>query len=230
MTSGTKVSLQSRPSFYSASGGRCWSRTSSGSSEPATSAKFARVVNYIFPLPCRLSGGLFRKVHLDTMVMPRSAGYRYIIQARCALTAYPEWRMLHSENASALTSFLFEDILCHWGALAEIVTDNGPAFVQALNVLANRYNIRHIHISPYNSQANGVVEWHHHLDVRKAIIKSTLGGEFRWHTVAHSVFWAERVTVLRSTGLSPYFMVHGVEPLFPFDLAEATFLVPPPDT
>ena len=25
-------------------------------------------------------------------------------------------------------------------------------------------------------------------------------------------------------------MVHGVKPLFPFDLAEATFLVPPPDT
>ena len=54
MTSGTKVSLQSRPSFYSASGGRCWLKTSSGSSEPATSAKFARVVDYIFPLPCQL--------------------------------------------------------------------------------------------------------------------------------------------------------------------------------
>ena len=25
-------------------------------------------------------------------------------------------------------------------------------------------------------------------------------------------------------------MVHGVEPLFPFDISEATFLVPPPDT
>lgn len=24
-------------------------------------------------------------------------------------------------------------------------------------------------------------------------------------------------------------MVHGIEPLFPFDIAEATFLLPPPD-
>ena len=85
------------------------------------------------------------------MVMPQSAGYQYIVQAHCALTAYPEWQMLCSENASTLASFIFEDILCHWGALAEIVTDNGPAFVQALNVLANRYNIWHIYISPYNS-------------------------------------------------------------------------------
>ena len=36
--------------------------------------------------------------------------------------------------------------------------------------------------------------------------------------------------MLQSTGLSPYFMVHGVEPLFPFDLTKATFSVFPPDT
>ena len=163
------------------------------------------------------------------MVMPRSAGYWYIVQARCALTAYPEWWMLCSENASTLASFIFEDILCHWGTLAEIVTDNGPAFGQALNVLANQYNIQHIRISPYNSQANSVVE-RRHLDVQEAIIKSTPEGEFCWHTAAYLVFWAECMTMLQSTGLSPYFMVHNVKPLFPFDLAEATFLIPPPDT
>ena len=38
------------------------------------------------------------------------------------------------------------------------------------------------------------------------------------------------MTVLQSTGLSPYFMVHSIEPLFPFDLAKATFLIPPPNT
>ena len=120
-------------------------------------------------------GGLFHKVHLDTMVMSQTAGYQYIVQARCALTAYPEWRMLCSENASTLASFIFEHILCHWGTLADIVTNNSPAFVQALNVLTNRYNIRHICISPYNFQANGVVE-QHHLDVWETIIKSTPGG------------------------------------------------------
>ena len=69
-----------------------------------------------------------------------------------------------------------------------------------------------------------------HYDVWEAIVKSTLGGEIHWSATAHSVFWAERITILKSTGLSPYFMVHGVEPLFPFDLSEATFLVPVPDT
>ena len=74
-----------------------------------------------------------------------------------------------------------------------------------------------------------MVKWHHY-SVQEAIVKSTLGGEIRWSATAHSVFWAEHITILKSTGLSPYFMVHGVEPLFPFDLSEATFLVPVPGT
>ncbi|KIO13205.1 hypothetical protein M404DRAFT_92706, partial [Pisolithus tinctorius Marx 270] len=95
----------------------------------------------------------------------------------------------------------------------------------ALDALAMQYHIRHIHISPYNSQANGIVERRHY-DVCEAIMKSCENNDCHWHTVAHSVFWAERVTILKSTGLSPYFMVHGIEPLFPFDLAKATFLLP----
>ncbi|KIO11464.1 hypothetical protein M404DRAFT_113647, partial [Pisolithus tinctorius Marx 270] len=90
-------------------------------------------------------GGLFHKAHIDMMLMPKASGYCYIVQARCMLTSYPEWCMLHAENSTALshtealTSFIFEDILCHWGPLTEIVTDNGPVFVQALDALAAQY-------------------------------------------------------------------------------------------
>ncbi|KIN99728.1 hypothetical protein M404DRAFT_154448, partial [Pisolithus tinctorius Marx 270] len=94
-----------------------------------------------------------------------------------------------------------------------------------LDALAMQYHICHICISPYNSQANGIVE-HRHYDVRKAIMKSCKNNNCCWHTIMHSVFWAKWVTILKSMGLSPYFMVHGVEPLFPFDFAEATFLLP----
>jgi hypothetical protein len=137
--------------------------------------------------------------------------------------------MLRSEKAVGLASFIFEDILCRWGPVSEIVTDNGPSFIQALEFLAERHGIRHIRILPYNSQANGIIELRH-FDVREAIMKSCDGEEAHWPCTAHSVFWAERVTIQRSTGLSPYFMAHGIEPLFPFDLTEATFLVPIPDT
>jgi hypothetical protein len=101
---------------------------------------------------------LFRKAYIDTMFMPRAGGFRYIVQARCSLTSYPEFRVLRKETGSALGAFIFEELLCRWGALEEIVTDNGQPFIEALNYLANCYGITHIWISPYNSQANGPVE------------------------------------------------------------------------
>jgi hypothetical protein len=91
--------------------------------------------------------------------------------------AYLEWHMLQSENAAAIASVIFEDILCCWGAVAELVTDNGSPYVQALDILADQYGICHIRISPSNSQANSVVERRHY-DVREAIVKSILGERF----------------------------------------------------
>ncbi|KIK74248.1 hypothetical protein PAXRUDRAFT_176307, partial [Paxillus rubicundulus Ve08.2h10] len=118
--------------------------------------------------------GLFQKAHIDMMQMPKAGGFRYIIQAHCTLSAYPEWWMLQAEN-------------------------------RALDLLVSRYNICHIRISPYNSQANGIVERRHY-DVCEVIIKSAEGDKSRWYRSAHSVFWAEWVTIIKSTGLSPYFM------------------------
>jgi hypothetical protein len=170
---------------------------------------------------------LFRKAYVDTitMYMPRTSGYRYIVQARCSLSSYPEHRKLRKENGSTIGTFIFEDILCCWGALEEIVTDNGPAFIEALNWLAEQYGIHHIRISPYNSQANGIVE-RRHLDVQEAIMKVCDGEEWKWPTAMHAVFWAERITIHKALGHSAYYIVHRVEPLLLFDLAEATYMVP----
>jgi ribosomal protein L21E len=37
--------------------------------------------------------------------------------------------------------------------------------------------------------------------------------------------FADRITVNSVTGYSPYYLLHGIHPLLPFDLSEATFLV-----
>jgi hypothetical protein len=122
--------------------------------------------HYILPTVAA-PASLFHKAHVD---MPHASGYRYIIQARCSLSSYPEHWKLHKENGSTISTFIFEEILCHWGALEEIITDNGLAFIEALNWLAEQYKIHHICISPYNSQVNGIVECCH-LDVRGAFMK-----------------------------------------------------------
>jgi len=44
--------------------------------------------------------------------------------------------------------------------------------------------------------------------------------------VTPSVFWAEQVSIQKSTRYSPYFLAYETEPLFPFDLFKTTYLAP----
>jgi hypothetical protein len=169
---------------------------------------------------------LFHKAHINTMYMPHASGYRYIVQARCSLSSYLEHWKLRKENGSTIGAFIFEEILHRWGALEEIVTDNNLAFIEALNWLAEQYRIHHICISPYNSQANRIVE-HCHLDIWGAIMKVCNREERKQLTAMHAIFWAERITTHKALGHSAYYIAHGVEPLLPFDLAEATYMVLP---
>ena len=92
------------------------------------------------------------------MHLPPLGSYKYIVQGRCSLTYYPEFRMLRSETAKTIGDWIYEDILCRWGSLHEIVTDNGTTFLGALAYLSKCYHINHICISGYNSKANGLVE------------------------------------------------------------------------
>ena len=135
--------------------------------------------------------------------------------------------MLRKETAQALGDWIFQDILCRWGALVEIVSDNGKPFIAALGYIEKKYHIKHIRISGYNSRANGIVE-RSHFDVRQALFKAADGEQSKWSQVAYSAFWSERVTPRRRMGCSPYFAVTGTHPLLPFDIIEANYLLPPP--
>ena len=139
---------------------------------------------------------LFAKVYMDTMHLTPSAGYKYIVQGRCSLSHWPEWDMLRKESAKSLANFILHNIIYRWGTLLEIVSNNGAPFMKALGYLLKHYHIKHIRISGYNSRANGLVE-RSHFDVRQALFKACDGEESKWSSVAHSVFWAERVTIRR---------------------------------
>lgn len=170
---------------------------------------------------------LFTKAHIDTFFMEPSNGYKAVIHARCSLTAWPEARALKNENANTIAAFIYEELISRWGSLREIVTDNGPPYLKALEVLERRYGIKHIRISGYNSQAQGVIE-NRHFDVREGLFKIARGNPKWWWRCLYAMLWAERVTVSRQLGMSPYRATTGVEPILPFDYVEATFLLDPP--
>ena len=75
--------------------------------------------------------------------------------------SYPEWTMVKNENFKTIAKFLFESLLCRWGAIEVLVSDNAPQYLQVEEYLAEKYHVYHIKISPYNSRAQGPVERRH---------------------------------------------------------------------
>lgn len=184
-----------------------------------------QLTKVLIPPTVAIPAPLFQRVHIDVMHMPPSGGMKYIVQARCSLTGWMEFRALRTTKTESLSRFIYEDLFCRWGAIPEIITDNGSDIAGAAAAAAERAHCRHITISPYNSRANGIVE-RSHRDFREAIIKLCEGDENKWSLHVHTAAWAERITIQRRTGHSPYFMVHGVEPLTPLDFVENTYLTP----
>ena len=172
---------------------------------------------------------LFGKVYINTFNMPRARGYAYVIHANCLLSSFPEARMLRKEMGQALTDFIFQDLLSHYGTIAEILMGNGTPYITTLDQLKTKYSIMHIRISGYNSQANGLIE-QKHWDFRQVMYKAVDGDTSRWPQGFYPVLWSEHVTTTRTLDYSPYYAVHRVHPIHPFNIDKATYLVPSPES
>jgi hypothetical protein len=91
------------------------------------------VEKVVLPPTISIPSTLFQKTFTNTMHMPTAHGYSHIIQAHCSLSNWPEFRMLRKETGRMLGAFMFEEILCRWGAIEEIVSDNGTPFIAAID-------------------------------------------------------------------------------------------------
>ena len=129
------------------------------------------------------------------------------------------------DNARALASFFMEQIIFRCSTVGEVVTDNRPSLRGEFSQIVNKYNIHQIKISPYNSQANGVVE-RRHFTIWEALVKMCGGEISKWPTLLPAALFADRISVRQATGFSPYYLLHGVHPILPCNLAEVTFVIP----
>jgi hypothetical protein len=172
---------------------------------------------------------IFQVLHADTMHMsPKSNGCGHIAHGRCGMTSWVEARPLRDENGRTLGLWLFEDVCCRWGTFIEIITDNSGPYKAAVAWLEQKYGIKGIRISSYNSKANGRIE-RPHWDLRQMLHKATGGDPSKWFWFFFHVLWADRVTIRKGLGCSPFFMITGAHPILPLDIQEATWLVELPD-
>ena len=176
------------------------------------------------PITVSTPATIFSKIYVDVMNMPTSGGFKFIVAARDDLSLAAEGRALRSNNATSMASFFWEQIFCRYGAVIQVVTDNGPEVEGAFKELLKRYRIPQTQISPYNKQANGVVE-RGHFTIRESLMKVCGDKPETWAPQVPLAFFADKVSTSRVTGCTPFYILHGVNPVLPFDLTEATFMI-----
>ena len=167
---------------------------------------------------------LFSKVYLDVMKMPKAKGKQWLVACRDDLSGITECKAMNRDNAKNIAKFFLNRIIFRYGIVQEVVTDNGPSFKKDFKKLLKNYGINQIKISPYNSQANGVVERGHY-NIREALVKLCKSDLSQWPLMVSAACYADRITIRRATGFSPFYLLHGVHPMMPCDLADATFMV-----
>ena len=172
---------------------------------------------------------IFEILHTDIMHMtPASNGCKYIIHGWDNCMTWPEACTLRDKKARSIALWLYEEILCCWGSICVIVSDNGESFKAAIKWAKVKWEIAHITISPYNSRANGKIE-KPHWDIRQILYKATeWNNTSKWYWFLNLVLWADRVSIRKGTRCLPYFIATGAHPILLLDIKEATWLVEPP--
>jgi hypothetical protein len=171
-----------------------------------------------------MPASLFAKVYIDIMHMPIANQYRYIVAAKDDLSGTSEAQPLKNATAQNLAKFFWEYIYCRYGAPLLVITDNGPEVKEAFDILLKRLQIPQVRITPYNHDTNGVVERGHFI-IREALVKTCKERLVDWPDRLAEIMFADQITTNRSTGFSPYQLLHATNPILPLDIAEATFLV-----
>jgi len=96
-------------------------------SDHVTNAKSESTVKMKIPVTISAPATIFTKVYVDVMDMTESIhGHKYIVCARDDLSRATECRALVKNDSISLMRFFWEQIYCRYGAIAQVVTDNGP--------------------------------------------------------------------------------------------------------
>jgi hypothetical protein len=165
---------------------------------------------------------ILREFGADTVHMPLGkGGYKYIVDLRDKFSGWVEAQALRKATSANVADFIFS-VMCRFGCLVKLTVDNGSEFKGAVTLLAEKYNVPMIPISPYNPSANGTVERGHGVYI-ESIWRVLQGRTQDWPQVLQLAVWADRITAKRTTGHSPYFLLYGQQPLLAFHITDRSW-------
>ena len=143
------------------------------------------------------------------VITPR--GNQYIIVAIDAFSKYPLVGALPNKESATTARWFWEHVVCHWGSVAVVMTDQGTEWQGQFAELLGRERIRHVRTGARCPQQNGQVERFMGV-MRSALVRlCQTGEETEWDTHLPQVALSYRAARQRSTGCSPALLLYGRE-------------------
>ena len=176
----------------------------------------AKPLNKVATNPIPTPARPFTVIHVDHAdFRGRVSGpmrYQYILIVTCALTRFTLFIPTTSSTAEDTLKALSKNVFCIFGPPLIMVSDNGPAFISAMAAESSTFwGYRHIHILPYNSQANGIAE----ASVKriKLLLDRHCKGHRNWHVLIPVLQLKLNTDIHSGIKTSPYVALFGREPI-----------------
>ena len=161
----------------------------------------------------------FECVAIDTVgPFPQSfQGNRFIINVIDMFSGWPESFATKTKSADTVAQIFLEHIIPRHSCPRVLVSDNGSEFCNAvIQQISAFFNIKHIRTSIYHPESNGKIERYNGVMVNM-LAKLTSRHQRDWDTKIPSVLSAYRTAKHDSSGFSPFFVVHGRDPVLGMD-------------
>ncbi len=161
---------------------------------------------------------IFSRFHLDILgPLPETAdGFKYILVGIEALSRYPIAIPMKTQEAEEVAQIIYRDLISTFGAPTTLLTDRGSNFTSKLvTALCKLFHISRALTSSYHPQTNSVSELFNKNLLQTFRLYCT--NQSDWIHYIPSVLMAYRSAPVKSTGMSPFFVLYGQEMSLPID-------------
>jgi len=165
---------------------------------------------------------LFHCIGIDVVKLPERERYDCLVVARDDFSGWVEAKPMKQADSRKVARFIWEDLICRHGLFGKLKVDGGSEFKKDVIKELEKYGIHRVVISAYNSKANGMIE-RGHQPLIAALIALTNGGRKSWVPFLRWVLFADRTTIHRPTGFTPFYMVYGREAVLPVETKYPTW-------
>ena len=161
----------------------------------------------------------FQIVAIDTVgpLPETSSGNKYAITLVDHFSSYPMVFPAPDKSADTVARVFLEHVIPTHSCPSVLISDNGTEFVNhTIALITKKMHINHIRTSPYHPQGNGRVERFHRW-MNSMLAKFINEKQNDWDMYIPSMLMAYRTSVNESTGHTPFYLVHGRDPVLPLD-------------